>query len=170
VTGTVWGPGIGMQQVRTARLRGEVRIGSLRFQEPLVGLVAMPADYPQEWNIGGQALRELVVTLDQANRRVRLTRPAGITVPPPAALRSLGFRSGVRDGARTVQAVDAGSAAERLGVRPGDVVETVNDRPAAEVDAGAWSALIQQDRPIRLRLNGSAGVRTVTLTPGVVVP
>lgn len=168
VTGTVSGPGIGVQETRTARVAGDIRVGDIVFQRPLVSLVPMPPGYPTGWNMGGPSLREFTLTLDQRSRVVQLARPGRAPVAAPPSTRTAGFRTQVRDGRRTVTAVDTGSEAQRLGIAAGDEVVSVNGRPAG-AGSTPWSALIQHDGPLKIVLRRDGAEREVMLTAAVQV-
>jgi len=68
------------------------------------------------------ALREMVAELGPFNR---LVTPAEL-VPPPA---SVGLELSKQKGALTVVRPLPGSPAERVGIKPGDVVESIDGRP-----------------------------------------
>ncbi|MBV9775271.1 MAG: aspartyl protease family protein, partial [Gemmatimonadetes bacterium] len=152
VTGISQGPGIGVQETRTARLDGDVRVGDVPFRRPLVGVVPMPSGYPKDWNVGSRVLREFTVTLDQRHRVLRLERPGRAEVAPPPALRSMGFRSQVRQGKRVVLDVVPGSEAERAGIRAGDEVVSLDGGPATALVGAAWNDRAQAGAPLTLVL------------------
>ncbi len=70
-----------------------------------------------------------------------------------------GFRlAPVREQRRVVLSVDAGSAAERAGLRPGDIIREVDERPVV----GAVEPEIEKMKPgdlLRLRVSGQRGQR-----------
>lgn len=169
VTGTASGPGIGTQEQRTARLAGDIRVGDVVFRRPLVGVIPMPPGYPEHWNLGGPALREFTLTLDQRSRVLRLARPGRAPVAAPAPLRSIGFRTALRDGRRVVVSVTAGGEAERLGIAPGDEVVSVAGRAAAALPAETWNELTRAAGPVALLVRGPAGQREVRISPRVLV-
>jgi hypothetical protein len=169
-TGRVQGPGIGVQQVRSARLTGDVRVGDVVFRRPIVGIVPMPPGYPEHWNMGGPALAEFTLTLDQRNRVLQLARPGRAPVAPPPALRAPGFRAPVRGGRRVVAEVTAGGHAEARGVRVGDEVVLADGAPAASLGAEAWAARVGRAGPLPLRLRRDGRELDVVLEPPVLVP
>lgn len=169
VTGMAQGPGIGRQELRSARLDGEIRVGGFTFQRPIVGLVPMPPGYPEMWNMGGPSLSQFIVTLDQRTRVLRLARASRVVEPPPAA-RAAGLRTAMRDGGRVVLAVEAGGAADAAGVRAGDLLVQVNGRSAGDVGDQEWSLLSRGAAPLFLRLSRGGATRELSLTPAVLVP
>jgi len=95
--------------------------------------------------IGSRILENFAVTLDQKNSRVRFAREdtSPIVLPP---YRLVGFRLQREEEGFTVWGVMAGSPAQRAGIKNGDVVVTINDRPVAEVyGLPAWDQLLQND-------------------------
>ena len=59
-------------EIKAAPLAGDVAIGSIVFERPMVEFQPV---FPMA-NIGSRVLRELVLTFDQKNNRMRVTRPA----------------------------------------------------------------------------------------------
>jgi hypothetical protein len=98
--GTVRGPGIGVQPVRSARLVGDVRVGDVTFVRPIVGIVPMPPGYPGP--------------LDPRRPRARGVHRHDRPARPRAAARALG-PAAPRPRAR---ARAAGPAGRRLPRRP----------------------------------------------------
>jgi len=92
VTGYATGPSLGVQEGRMGRLNGSVRVGAVSFQQPLVTITPVPSEFLQRWIIGWGALRHFTMTMDQRNRRLRLTPVAADTViaPPPTHARGHG--------------------------------------------------------------------------------
>jgi predicted aspartyl protease len=168
-TGTVHGPGIGVQPIHSARLAGDVHVGDVVFHRPLVGLVPMPPGYPEHWNAGGPALSQFVLTLDQRNRVLRLARPGRAAVAAPPALRLAGFAAPMRGGRRVVTAVTPGGHAEARGLRGGDEVVLVDGAPAAALAADAWSARLRRAGALPLRVRRDGRELDLVLEPPVVV-
>jgi hypothetical protein len=168
-TGTVQGPGIGLQSVHSARLAGDVHVGDVEFRRPLVGLVPMPPGYPEHWNVGGPALSQFALTLDQRNRVLRLARPGRAEVAAPPALRSVGFNAPSRRGRRVVTAVTPGGHAEARGLRAGDEVVLVDGAPAAALPTEAWSARLRRAGALPLRVRRDGRELDMLLEPPVVV-
>jgi hypothetical protein len=168
-TGTVRGPGIGVQPVHSARLAGDVRVGDVTFRRPLVGLVPMPPGYPEHWNVGGPALAQFTLTLDQRNRVLRLARPGRAAVAAPPSLRSVGFNAPSRGGRRVVTMVTPGGHAEARGLRAGDEVVLVDGAPAAALAAEAWSARLGRAGALPLRVRRDGRELDLMLQPPVLV-
>jgi hypothetical protein len=168
-TGTVQGPGIGVQPIHTARLAGDVRVGDVTFARPIVGIVPMPPGYPEHWNLGGPALAQFTVTLDQRARVLQLARPGRAPVPAPPAVHAPGFRAPVQAGRRVVAEVTPGGHAEARGVRVGDEVVLVDGAPAGALVLDAWTARLRRPGPVALRLRRGGRDVDVVLDPPAVV-
>ena len=74
----------------------------------------------------------------------------------------LGFRHVSTDLASVTQAalvetVAQGSPAESAGILPGDLILSVNGRPAARLDPAAWTAATGPGRNVRLEILGAKG-------------
>ncbi len=111
------------------QLDGDITIGSLVFEQPVVSF----DDKMAAANVGYDLLKNLALTIDQANGRVRLRSPdapegATTHVMEASAPRRMGIRMGATGGGggMRVVGVDAGSAAESAGVQAGDVLVEVN--------------------------------------------
>ena len=127
---------------RVARLNGRMKFGAYTVEKPY-GVVSSDAD--RHTVIGSRILENFAVTLDQKNSRVRFAREdTSPIVPPPYRL--VGFRLQREEEEFAVWGVMAGSPAQRAGIKNGDVVVTINDRPVAEVyGLPAWDQLLQND-------------------------
>lgn len=139
-----------------ARLRGDIQVGGLTYAQPEVHL----SDLLDRWaNIGFEQLRELAVTVDQRNRRLRLER-TGTAAPP--ARRRLGFMlAGLR-----IEKVLPGSLAESAGLRPGDVLASINGRAAEGMAPGEMQELLGGVGPLEIRLSREGEPVTVTIERG----
>lgn len=175
VTGTARGPGIGVQEIRSGRLAGDIRVGDVIFRTPIVGIVPMPPGYPQGWNMGGPALAAFTMTLDQRARVVQFTRSGRAAVDAPPALGNAGFRATVRPGAgspsgRVVTDVAKGGAADAAGLHVGDEIVRVDGRPVAELDAESWTARLRRPGALPLVVRRDGSEVELELTIPVVVP
>ena len=87
VIGMARGAAIPEVPVKLARLKGDLHLGAITFQKPVVGIRPLPPHFPEEPLLGSAALGQMVVTLDQKSATVRFSRPAGAVVPPPPPFR-----------------------------------------------------------------------------------
>lgn len=145
----------GVHPTWRGRLRGAVRLADLTYRDPEVTLTTMVDDFG---NLGFAVLRELVVTLDQANGLARFERPAGVPAAPAPAKARLGVAflmtpAGFvkESGGLVVRHVDAGGAADEAGLEAGDIVVSVNDAPLAELaKPNEIGLLLRGPRPLDL--------------------
>ncbi len=153
---------------RVARLNGRMKFGAYTVEKPY-GVVSSDAD--RNTVMGSRILENFAVTLDQKNSRVRFAREdTSPIVPPPYRL--VGFRLQREEEGFTVWGVMAGSPAQGAGIKNGDVVVTINDRPVAEVyGLPAWDQLLQNDAiDIRYTPAGEPNHRSVRLAVWELLP
>lgn len=112
---------------KLGRLSGDLVLGRYRFVRPLAGTNGgLSADL-----VGAVALAKFVVTLDLKNMRVRLDRPTDEPIAPEPVFVA-GFDCELRSSPLKVIGVLAGSEAERVGLRVGDLLLTVDSKPALD--------------------------------------
>jgi hypothetical protein len=146
---------------RVARLNGRMKFGAYTVEKPY-GVVSSDAD--RHTVIGSRILQNFAVTLDQKNSRVRFAREdTSPIVPPPYRL--AGFRLQRQEEGFVVWGVMAGSPAQRAGIKNGDVVVSINDKPVAEVyGLLIWDQLLQSNTlDIRYKPAGESNYRRVEL-------
>ncbi len=152
---------------RVARLDGAIRIGGWTFNEPIVHVSAATAGP----NLGVEALRHFVVSLDQRSGRVRFAGDRERTI------RSLPYRRlaasvEMRDGACVVVTVEKRSAAYRAGLRAGDVVleaEGLAGRAFTNHHIAELERALRRSG-IRMRLQRGETERRLDVPFSVVVP
>ena len=147
----------GPVEFTVATLEGSVKLGSHDFARPEVRFDAQLPDA----NVGYTLLKDLAVTLDQRNGRLRLSVPgdpvAGSSEAvsrrveaPPGDRRQLGVQlRGTTGGATTVAAVVAGSAAEAAGIQAGDLLLEVNGEAMSHE---VLMAALRGGDPLKLKL------------------
>jgi len=153
---------------RVARLNGRMKFGAYTVEKPY-GVVSSDAD--RHTVIGSRILENFAVTLDQNNSRVRFAREdTSPIVPPPYRL--VGFRLQREEEEFAVWGVMAGSPAQRAGIKNGDVVVTINNKPVAEVyGLPAWDQLLHNDTiDIRYTPAGESNHRRVKLEVWELLP
>ncbi len=170
VVGQARGAAIPVTEVKLGRLAGDVRIGDVVFQRPLVSVHAAPPGFPDAI-LGAGALVNLVVTLDQRAMRVRLVpgTPGPIAAPPPVT--DLGMRLRQRPGeAPEVGDVRPGTPADSLGVRAGDRLIEANGMASAQLDPARWRSLAGAGQPVALKLQRGEQVLELVVPPAILVP
>jgi hypothetical protein len=153
---------------RVARLNGRMKFGAYTVEKPY-GVVSADAD--RHAVMGSRILENFAVTLDQKNSRIRFAREdTSPIVPPPYRL--VGFRLQREEEGFVVWGVMPGSPAQRAGIKNGDIVVTVNDKPIAEVyGLPAWDQFLQKDTiDIRYTPGGESNHRSVKLEVRQLLP
>lgn len=161
-------------EVKGARLAGDARVGGFTIARPIVRVLPMPAGYMQMALFGTGTLRHFAITLDQANRRVRLARRDPV-VPAEPPFRSLGLALGVAPGVGADSTVSVstllpGGAAAAAGLRVGDTVRAVGGRPARELLIPTeLAALAERGESVRVEVVREGRRSWVGVTPTVLV-
>jgi hypothetical protein len=128
-----------------ARLDGELRVGEIVMRDPDLSFI----ETASIGNIGQGFLRSVELTLDHANRRLRV-RAEGNTmvaadaptpqirrIANPIGKKRYGIRlKGSLDAELQVAGVDPGSPAEAGGLQAGDLVVALNGVPVEQLDTG----------------------------------
>jgi len=112
---------------KLGRLEGDLVLGRYRFVRPLAGTNGgLAADI-----VGAVGLSKFVVTLDLKNMRVRLDRPTDEPIAPEPVFVA-GFDCELRASPLKVIGMLTGSEAERVGLRVGDLLLTVDGKPGLD--------------------------------------
>jgi aspartyl protease/PDZ domain-containing protein len=132
------GRGVGGQMpTRVGRVE-RFEIGGIAFDRPVTGLpVAADARVgaPQHLgNFGGEFLRRFTVIFDYSRKRMILEPNARLGDPFEADMSGIAPRMGP-DGSGTLEVewIQTVSPAAEAGVRPNDLIESIDGRPALEV-------------------------------------
>lgn len=159
----------GVRPRHGARLAQDLVLGPVVMRTPVV------VDAATSRSLLGQAfLRDYVVTLDRSRGLAQFRRPDGsprapvpdtVAVPP---LRGSGMVLVPRADHYEVVDVVEGSAAERAGVQPGDLVRAVDGTPVDALGCRVRE-LADAPEPRRYTLERDAEQLEVHLTPGVLV-
>jgi predicted aspartyl protease len=128
------------------RLATNVRLGPHLLLEPLVVLAGGPG------RIGGAILSRFRLTLDPASALVRFSRDHEAPLAT-GGVRSAGIALTRTADGWTVEDVLPGTPAERQGIRPGDLLLSVDGVPAHRLTAGAWHGLVSNQEVLRLVLS-----------------
>jgi hypothetical protein len=121
-----------VRPVRGARMEGTFRIGRYTMEAPMVSFVDIAKT---TGNVGSLVLRQFTMTIDPANRRLRLSGPAdGKLEPVDDGKPRYGIQLAELEASPiVVDVVDAASPAEKAGLRAGDRIITMNGRPVEEL-------------------------------------
>ena len=98
--------------------------------------------------IGYQILQDLVVSIDQRSKRLRML-PAEKTAAPTGPARRLGVGLGLRGEVLFVSQVMEGSAGEAAGLKTGDVLLEIDGEPATHT---GLRAALPGAEPVRLKV------------------
>jgi hypothetical protein len=166
VVGSANGPSIGDNTGIEGRLKGDIRVGDLTFDRPVIFIAA---GFPK-WLVGAGALRYFVLTLDQRHSLVRFTQSQQTHVAAPPPLRMIGWGMSVHDGNRVVEKILPGGEAELKGVQLGDVIVSVNGHPAGAIDDSTFLTLSHGNKPLQIVARRGTETRKFTLIPRTVIP
>jgi membrane-associated protease RseP (regulator of RpoE activity) len=148
---------------------GELKLGDVTIDHPLTmmsldtGGSAAAEAFPN--NVGGGVLKRFVVTLDY-DHYVMYLKP----VAPPVADLDTFDRSGIwingdADGFKIVE-VSKGTPAEAAGLKAGDIIVTVDGKPASAIALYDLRQRLRNDAPgtvVKFSLKGRAKDVAVTL-------
>ncbi|MCP4592854.1 MAG: hypothetical protein GY842_19130, partial [bacterium] len=146
----------GAHAAEIARVVGTLKVGRHQIADPLVRL------FGRSGVLGNRILQHFAVSFDQRNALVRFVRASDNPITFPS-VRSRGAYTERRGDVEVVVEVDAGSEAERLGLRSGDRIVAVNHRSCAELDRGEWTDLWNSAAPLHLDIRREGDTLSVTV-------
>jgi C-terminal processing protease CtpA/Prc len=127
-----------------------VEVGGITFERPITMLPlseeAMVGASDAIGNIGGEIMRRFTVTLDYPRKRMILEPNAQRREPFDADMSGLGMRMGP-DGSNALEVewIQSDSPASKAGVRPNDLIERIDGRPALEIGVSGLRAMSRRD-------------------------
>lgn len=115
--------------VRAARLKDDARLGDLVLQRP-IAVESRGASI-----VGTDALKQLSISFDPRNRRVRIDGPAREPLPPVAfpPVRGIGMAFAYERGTWLIGELFENSSARDAGVKTGDLPIRINGRRLGEL-------------------------------------
>lgn len=132
--------------INLARLPNILRVGRHVFERPY-GVVDDVRDMA---SIGSGALDDFVLTVDQKNSRLRLARAGeDAIVPPPLRVVGFGMRR-TQDGVK-IDYVLPNSPARKAGLKEGDLVVALADRPVEEIHGRPIMKELVKQESIKVR-------------------
>ena len=149
-----------VKPVRGAPLAGNFVIGRYTLEKPTIHFIDMSKDF---CNLGAVILSQFAVTIDPANTRLRLAGPAdGRLARAEDGKPHYGVQLAALE-ANPIQVVrvDAGSPAEKGGVRADDRITRMNGRPVEELGV---RERVEALRVSPLALTVARGTSSVELT------
>ena len=121
-------------------------------------------------NIGAPIISRFKVFLDYGHRRIILEPAATFSDPFDRASGGVSLRAEGRDFKTfTVDEVLENSPASDAGLRVGDVIASIDARPASDLTLTAVYELFERAQPYKLTIRRGDETLTVTLTPRVLV-
>jgi hypothetical protein len=156
---TLAGDRIGM----TGRLAQPLTVGAYVFENPIVNVT------DELSSIGGGLLRNFTVTFDQKRNQVTFFR-SNYDPIHSAPARTTGLSFTKIPAYWRVAAVVAGSAADQLGVQPGDLCTRINDEPVAAWPYQRYSELIRTAARVTYTFISGNDEQQVTLPVFDLVP
>jgi hypothetical protein len=191
--GEAAGPTMGVFQMRGARAAGDLRVGEVALERPVLTFRNRPGVV-----IGVPFLEQLVVTIDQRTRRVRVlpaeqspitvpaqpweavatndsraapSRTSGASAPPPgvSGQRTMGFNlAGFPGGGLTVRNIVPGSSAEKSGLKEGDTLVEFDGTPVADMNPGVFRGAASRGNPVKVVVERDGKRLGFTIQPYVV--
>jgi S1-C subfamily serine protease len=121
-----------VRPIQSAPLKGTFTIGRYTLDHPRLSFFDIAKD---KGNVGAAVLSQFSITIDPANARLRLAGPAdGRLQVVETSKPRYGIQLDKLEASPvTVHAVDAGSRAEKAGMRAGDQILKMNGRDIAEL-------------------------------------
>lgn len=120
-----------VEPVTAARLRGAFTIGRYTLDDPTLRFLDIDRDV---CNVGAAVLSQFALTIDPANARLRLAGPESGHLEAVPEKPHYGLQLEALEGSPLkVLAVDAGSAAEKGGLRSGDQIVRMNGQPVEAI-------------------------------------
>ena len=157
--------GWGKQRLLQGRLAGDLLVGGHVFRRPIVSV--LPG--VDRLAIGTGALKNFMVSLDQRHKLAWLRRvsDAPVTTPPVV---HCGFVCAA-DANRKFVVIDVvpNTAAEAAGLRPGDVLLSLNGVPFDKLEDWAWQERADAPEPLELHVRRAGRELSFTFRPTVLV-
>jgi hypothetical protein len=151
-----------------------IRIGDLEFMAPNCSFSqdekGISADPSHAGKVGGRLLERCTVILDYGGERITLEPNATFGAPFPGEMCGMSIRSGSRGDWHTFTVVNviAGSPADEAGMKAGDVIVSIDGRPATDLRLWDLKAMFREKaRQIRMGLkrDGETFYRTLRMEP-----
>lgn len=147
--------------VKRAVLEGAVTLAAHSFENPEVSLNgALPSPV-----VGTQFLSPFRVTFDQANARARFERTGAANAAPAAPRRTIGAMMRPAPEGMLVDKVIPGGAAEKAGLRAGDLITRVNGRPISDFSPADLRAAFTGEAPAKLEVKRAGETLTIEVRP-----
>ncbi len=150
----------GVTQTAITTVNGTLNLGPMLSRQPAIGINdALPVP-----DIGMPVIDQFNVEFDRVAQRVAFQpRFRGNEFQVPGLL-TPGFSVTFGDDKRLVRFVTPNMQPAQLGMRTGDVIDTINGRPASEISYRTWDALLETHRPIAIAWKDAGTAKSATFT------
>lgn len=156
-----------------ARIR-EIRWGDFALKNPFVSISQDEAGVGAGGDgglLGGEALRRFTVTLDYQSKRVLLKPNSSLREPFETDLSGIELMTSPGDFEEIrIKKIRNGFPAADAGLREGDVIVSINDRPAADFNLDEWARMLRRDGKsymLGIRRNGELHRMRIVLKKGI---
>jgi predicted aspartyl protease len=145
------------------RLAGELDLGGVRQEEPVVGVSDGPT------SIGTGLLHSFCLVFHEAEDKLWLcSTQSGLLASPPE--RSVGISMYAEAGGWRVAAIIPNSPAETAAIAVGDILTQIEGQPARNWTRDQVQAWIDSHASLTVHLSGSSGERDINLPVWSLVP
>ena len=147
-----------------ARIDGTVSIGQNEFTNPIIR-------FQDEINlIGGEILRNFVVTIDQGNMIVKFSRDNNEPILHSPSYRHHGFFFDRNNENWKVTGAIAGVSLDQIGLMSGDKIETLNGIKVADITDGQLKAIITENDILKLKIERNESEMLIDVPVTVLIP
>jgi C-terminal processing protease CtpA/Prc len=166
-----FGAGVGGGSVQLVARLQELRIGSLRFPQPVAHLSKAKAGDESKSDhagqIGGEILRRVRAVFDYPHQRLILEKNAQFDQPFENDMGGIWIVTEAKDfHLFRVMNVLKGSPGEKAGLRVGDVITAIDGTPAAELTVDTIRQMFRQEgREYVLSVQRGKDTRTIRVRP-----
>jgi hypothetical protein len=152
----------GSREIKTATLDGAIQFAGLQFENPDIAFMTPSSG---TGNIGSGVMVDYVVSIDQQNQLISFEKSAAGNAVAAKKPRRLGvrFQGAAAGSALTIASVDSGSIADQAGLKSGDVLLILNDKPTEQYDMAELAALFGGDSVLKLELERDGETRSIEI-------
>ena len=153
----------GQRDIKHAQLNGSILFAGHEFESPDVAFMTPSSGHG---NIGGRILNQFVVSVDQKNHLIGFQKSGrDVIAANDKKPRRLGvqFRGMPGGSVLTIGRVDPGSLGEEAGFLAGDVLLTLNDKPAEQYGTSDLRTLFGSAEPLKFDVERDGVSKTIEI-------